>query len=185
MSYTYNINTDFGHGINLRLLEQEIKYNFLTSFSTLLVGNNINIYFSESLNNNDTARLNNIIKNHDPTIIPKGTNVMNISVPINRLTNTIYTTIITFVYPGMKNMNVTNIKVISKLESHGNSYDVKIIDITNNKVIASNNFNNISELVNDMGNISNLDENESILELQAKINGSAIAYIKNLNIYFD
>lgn len=185
MTYVYNILSDFDNGVNLNLLKQEIKNDIFINFSILLVGNSIKIYFSDILSNHNILKLNNIIKNHDPTIKPTGNNIMNISIPTKRLTNTIYTTVITFIYPGMKLMDVTSFKVISKLESHGNSYDVKIIDITNNKTIAQNSFNNTLESVNDIGIISNLDDNESILELQAKVNGFSVVYIKNLNIYFD
>lgn len=68
--------------------------------------------------------------------------------------------------------HIKTIKVLSyKQNNNIDSYDVRIYDATNDQIIAESNFNNLIPIVNDLGTLSNLPNEEAVLEIQCKKNG--------------
>lgn len=84
---------------------------------------------------------------------------------------TSYSVIMSLTVPGELMNNIQNIKVLSKKDGSVTSYDVRIYDVTNNLVIAENNFTNSNYSINNIGTLNNLPTNEAVLEIQAKRNG--------------
>lgn len=101
-----------------------------------------------------------------------------------------YEAAIEMTLPGGNLLTITKIYVLSYMTSNINSYDVQIYDLTNDMIIASKNFTNTSTQKNDMGTLSNLPLNESIVEIQVKINYSGnnnnkYAYVKEVILEYD
>ena len=186
--YTKSLSSDFGGNFNQTQFYDEINAN-INIIPVLqgidITGDVINIIFDTPLSTDEQITLNTLISSHLP-IETIGNNVSNITIQDNQIDLTTYITVGTFYYPGSKLWsNITNIKVISVMEDGGTSYDVKIYDVTNNNQIVLSNLNNTIEQNCDLGTLSNIPVNEAIFEIQAKINGSTIAHIKNLNIYYN
>jgi hypothetical protein len=185
-----SLSSDFGGTWNQSQLHTEIEAE--GGITTALTGINhetgsddIDIVFASALSGPETTALNSVISAHSPEA-NVGSNISNISIPDNQIDLTTYVTIATFNFPGTnKWKDVTHIKVISVMEEGGTSYDVRVFDVTNNLEIASANWNNTDEDICDFGTLNNLPTGESILELHAKVNGSSVAHIKNMNIYYD
>ena len=143
----------------------------------------VNITFDSALDSAEQIIFYGLISNHIPEPVI-GKYLINISMPTSLVDLTTYTTLTTFNFPGtLKLNNITNIKIIGFMEEDGTSYDVKIRDMINVKDVCTKNLTNETEAISDLGNITDLPIGESIFEIQAKINGSSVAYIKNINIY--
>ena len=187
-NYPKSLSTDFGGNLNPDQLFNEIKANTNISPNCIIVfnvGDNVDIKFISPLSGAELAVLNTIIANHVPKSIT-GNIINNIIISSDQVTTNTYTTIASFSFPGTNLWrNVSNIKVISFMEYGGTSYMVRIYDITNNNQVCLKTFSNTDENIYDLGILSNLPNNESIFEVQAKISGSTVAYIKNINIYYD
>lgn len=183
-SYTYKIGDDFSNGLNLLVLNKDIQEQISKSFAIFPIGDKITINFFVALDETKKGLLDTIINNHDPNHQIQGKNYLNVSMATYRVSRSTYSTINTFIFPGTNQINVTNMKILSVMQEAGMSYDVRILDITNNKTIASLNLSNTEEVITDVKPISNLPTKGAIFEIQAKINGPTVAYVKNLNMYF-
>ncbi len=86
-----------------------------------------------------------------------------------------FTKLFTSKLNGVKNCVLREVRIISKKYGNTTSYDVRIIDINNNKIIAE-----ITSLTNESDSIititdtdiNNLPYDDSIMEIQIKANGS-------------
>lgn len=187
-TYTKSKSSDFGGLIDIAQFDEEIRDNSNITKNLLgmnVTGDIIEIMFDSELSNLEEVQLNNIISSHVPEEYI-GTNIMNITIPENYITLTNYVTLISFNFPGTNKLrNITHIKIISEMEESGTFYEVRICNINNNTKICSKILNNTKESINNLGTISNLPKKESIFELQARVNGTTIAYIKNINIHYD
>lgn len=187
-TYIKSLSTDFSGNLNSGQLVTEIETNTeitpvcLTVFN---IGDDVRIKFANFLSAKEQTILNTIISIHTPAL-PIGYTVSNISIPEDIIDSTTYITLTSFNFPG-KNLwpHITNIKIISLMESGGTSYDVRVFDITNNNYICSINLSNTDESICDLGALSNIPTGEAIFELHAKINNTSVAHIKNISIYHD
>jgi hypothetical protein len=91
-----------------------------------------------------------------------------------------YTSILELSVPGESTSNLQSIKVISYKDSSVTSYDVRAIDSTTSNIIAEANFSNNIPSINDLGTLSNLPANETIIEILIKRNGGSG---NNKNVY--
>ena len=188
MSYIYSYVSDFSSNWNQRQFHDEIEEE--NSITPNLVSVNkeddtITVNFDSSLNSAEQITLNNLVAVHTPdTYI--GYNVQNITlIPID-INSTTYMSLGTITFPGTKKWkNITNIKIVGHMEVGGTGFDVRVNDTTNNNIIAIHNCTSTDEIIYDLGTISNLSKKEAIWEIQAKINGSSVAYIRNIHIYYD
>lgn len=88
------------------------------------------------------------------------------------ITSSSYNTIMSISVVGENLRHIKTIKVLSyKQNNNIDSYDVRIYDATNDQIIAESNFNNLIPIVNDLGTLSNLPNEEAVLEIQCKKNG--------------
>jgi hypothetical protein len=90
-----------------------------------------------------------------------------------------YQALAKFVFGGTAlNNKIISIKGVFYMQSGGsNSYSVRIYDVTNGNIIAEiTGADNTSAEIVDLGNVSNLPENEAILEIQVKSTGNKRAY---------
>ena len=181
--YTKSVTNDLNGNFNQNQLHDEIKNS--SSFSTPFYGINItddvmDIIFESDLSTNEENELNALISNHTVTSQQIGSKVVTYSLHYVEVTSASYTKILAFMYPGSKAFNITNVEILSNLDS-GNSYDIRVRDVTNNKDIALlSNLNNSSSNAFDMGTINNLPENKSIFEIQSRVSGN-----NNRKVNFD
>jgi hypothetical protein len=93
-------------------------------------------------------------------------------------TSTSFTAIGQFVFTGAVVDFVASIEVVASGTPvsgiNPTSYDIRLVRIDTNAVIAQANFTNInySWAINDMGSVSNIPSGDAIIELQAKRNGA-------------
>lgn len=189
-TYTKTISIDFSGNLKSNQFHLEIEAEPGITGANLVgiqvTGDTVEIEFDGSLSAGEQTTLNTLISNHSPNSDVGGV-ISNISVPEHFIDLTNYTTIATFSYPGSNNWpNTSNIKVISIMETGGTSYDIKIMDITNNNQIVTKNLTNVDEEICDLGTLSNLPTDPAIFEVQAKIVGSStVAHVKNVHVYHD
>ena len=101
-------------------------------------------------------------------------NLISLSFGMSSFTdNTSYTTLSVFIFPGSTSFDISAAKVVSRMDSGPTSYDIRIQDITNALTVATANFTNLLDEINDMGTLSNLPVAESIFEIQIKRNGGS------------
>lgn len=96
----------------------------------------------------------------------------------NGTSSTTYERIMSITIPGESTNPITLIKILSGQANNANSHDIRIqtnLGVT----IAEANFTNTAFNNNNMGTLSNLPQNETTIEVQAKRNGGN----NNTNVY--
>lgn len=185
--YTKSLQNDFGGEITPWKLHEQIENNgFIEMFIGLTVnGDDVILYFNNEIMSNDMITLNAIINEHTPIQQPTiGKNIILIPFINNDYKNNNFKKIINFTFRGTNAYgNLTNIKVFS-FSSKPENYDLKLYDVTNNKIICSATFNNIIEQNNDMGAISNLPIESATLELQICTYSNRV-HVDSLELYFN
>lgn len=179
--YTYSLSDDFGGNLLASQLHQVIMDDGGITPNIITVstkGDIVKIQFDASLSGPEITTLNGIVSAHTPTT-PSKEMIFNITPIESYIDSTFWVTVASFLHN--KESSVTSMNVISFMEVGGTSYDVRVVDITNNAVIASQNLANTDELNNSLGTISNLPSDNAIFELQVKINGVTVAQVKNFN----
>jgi len=185
MSKFYNLITDFGSNVKIGQLLNEIQdaQNIAKdAIGIKLYNNTVECVFSEELDQGESDALDVVVANHTPAtenpIIIKN----NIELTSNKYTTSSYSRISTFVIKGDQ-YNIESIKFVGEKNSNVTSYDVRIIDIENNNIIASGNYTNDNIEINDMGTISNSPTTEKILEAHVKKNGGSRVYIYEMFMF--
>jgi len=173
VEYTKSLSADFSGNLNVDKLFNEI-YNSEsiapTCISVQNIGDDVKITFSESLSTGEQSELENIITNHDYTP-EKITNFKEtIQCGFAKNIPTSYYVVCRYLYDGSVNNNLNYVKIFSNKDSSVTSYDVRIVDFTNNMVLAEQTFNNSSYQLNDLGNILNVPNTSSVIEVQIKSN---------------
>jgi hypothetical protein len=186
-TYTKSLINDFHGQMNQAQLYDEIikstiiKINLqgISSYDDI-----VNIVFESTLSSTEELALNAIIANHIPKTI-EGGNSNTFSVNDTSINTTTYKKLISFIFNGTQNMSLTNIKFIGYLQT-GISYDIRVVDTTNNKIIATQNFTNMTESINDIGTLNNLPEKQSKFELQGKVNDiSSSVHIESVTLLYN
>lgn len=75
------------------------------------------------------------------------------------------------------------VKLNSYLKS-GTSYDVKVIDITNNNALAETNFTNTAQQNNDIGTLTNVPTTDAEIEVHLKVNGGGGSQVDITGVNF-
>lgn len=190
-NYKYSLSNHFFGNLNTTQLKDAINESTSIIPQCLSVANkldDVKIFFESALTLVQKIALDGLVSSHIPdnsvpkikffTIDPKkdGTRSKNFS------------KIGAFKYNGSKQMGIINyIEVLSFMQSDATSYSVRVLDKTNNKIVAEKNglINTIEQII-DLGTISNIPEQQAIFELQAKItsNSRKFVYIDSLNFYY-
>lgn len=170
---TYSLNTNFPSGLASDQLQDEITENetIVSNVTHINVnGDIVDIYFDTSLSGDDKIALDGIVAVHIPEIIDNYL-INHITPQFQTIDKSEYFRIHSFIVKGEKAESIQEIKVLVCQDSDITSYDVKIYDRTNDKVIAEQNFTNTSIAINNMGTLNNLPKNESIFDVLVKRNG--------------
>ena len=181
--YTYNLSHNFNNDCNATQLHQEIKDAVNTEILSInITGDSMDIYFRNTLSFSEHTILTNIINSHKPNMLVY-TNIVNLPIDINPIKEEYYVSITSFLYS--TNKNIVNIKIYSYMEDNGESYNIRLININNNKLIFEQQFSNTDDVCQEINNINNLPLEDSLFELQCKVNANTIAHVKSLIIYYN
>jgi hypothetical protein len=192
-TYTKSLTTDFGGNINESQLHREIASAIP---GTTLVGVNrtgdvIDLIFADALSGGNQTILNTTISNHVPMTGTRKSRFFTYTPKTTKTNNTIYQRLGgPFKYNGSIEMGPINqVEVISKMDTGATSYSVRLYDATNETIIAeTTGKTNLTESIVDLGTISNVPEDEAILEIHIKLVGgttSTYAYIEDVVIYYN
>lgn len=175
VKYTYTISSDFGGDINNLNMSQLHKAiaddaGITPVFDGIsMEGDNVDIIFTTALSGAEQTTLNGLISGHTPVVKPTYSRKHDIIPKKSFTKNTTYDRIVIFEYPGSAyGSAIINIICISHMDSNCTSYDIKILDKTNNLVIAENNFTNTTEAKNILTPVNNIPTDESIIEIYVR-----------------
>lgn len=144
--YLKSLSTDFNGNIEIDQFHAEIVGNadITTPFlglSTYL--DDIIILFDSVLSNAEVATLNGIISNHLPDSSPKRILAYRIYPEIRKVKSDNWTSVGSFEFPGTKyNGEVNYVDIISAAEISGMTYNVHIVQRSNNMILACGTFSN-------------------------------------------
>lgn len=186
MSEDYSLSADFTHDLNSGQLEQEINNSNIT---INLVGINtcgdlVQIVFESLLGTDDKTLLNAIVSAHTPNAL----HICNyVKLSINRTSNlSEYELIYSFTVNDSYKLDILKLAITAKLTGSISSYDIRIYDNTNNKIIACASFNNPTFDLMDMGELSFVPSDQAMLEVHCKKVGGDVldkVIINELTIY--
>lgn len=185
-TYLYSISQDFNGFCNQEILFKDIK---ASSINTELLGSsitedNIIIFFESELSSDELTTLNDVIANHDDTVIIAKKIGFNINPITTQTLSNVYEAVATFEYEGSSLIGPINYFDLNTKTELDNTYDARIYDSDNNKILAEiTGLNNQEFQIIDMGSISNIPQSKSILELHVRSNNSKKIFIQRLRIY--
>ena len=170
MSYTYSLSSDFGGNLLTHQLFQDIEANPSITKSLVSIdtyGDVVTIIFSEELTSEEVTALNSVISSYIYTDIEL-CRVESITPKYDTI-GLLYSSIdVTFYYDTSRLSNLCHIKILGFI--NGGSFDVRVVDVTHNQIIASGSFNNTDIKVLDLGTISNIPTSTSLFEVHVKVN---------------
>lgn len=183
-SYIYSITTDFPNGIRTDQLQSEINASGISQSSSRIDtdGDVVTIYFPSSLSGGDVTILNATIAAHIPAY-PADTHQM-LGTFTQTVTDTTYTTVRSFYFPGSQLITLLNIYIISYMDS-GTSYQVRLYDVTNSNVIASGSFTNTVTATNALTGITNIPSGGAMFDVQCAVTGATTAHVSAISLYFN
>jgi len=191
-TYTKSLSTDFSGVLNSSQLHSQIKGNTLISSANLIGINTsndiVNIVFDTNLSVGDETMLDNIISNYNPDLSKPKKQFFTISGQSVKDKTNSYVLSRTFNYEGSDNIGIINyIEIIAKKDVQVNNYNLRIINSSTGDILAekigltNNNFQVI-----DLGDVSNIPLEKTILELQVKKsdNSSKEIKIESIIVYY-
>jgi len=186
-SYTYSKVTNFGGNLKEDQLRDEINNDGgITPTCTFINtdGDVVTINFSVSLSTGEETTINSIISAHTPIVIYKSQSSYSFS--SGSIIDTIYSSILTFIYPGSNQItDLGIINVTSYMDSGGTSYQIRLFDVTNTNVLASGSFTNTTININSLTSIANIPTDQAVCEVQIKVTGSTVAYASSLTLVYN
>ena len=144
-------------------------------------GDVITITFQEDLSSEEITILDNIVGSHLPREFKNSLPI--VFQPI-RIKNTNYQTILSFFINGKNNdQDIESVKIVSKKINGNGNYYIRLYDSTNNKILFEQSFTNTSYEMFTMDSLSNVPDEEAVLEIQAKVSNKP-CYIKACKITY-
>lgn len=189
MTEVYSKSTDFGGQLNTSQLQDEINADagITTTLSYIeTVDDTVNVVFASTISAGEKTTLDGLVSTHTPDNTPVIVSQSTISPKADAFKASSYMRAATHAFQPSE-LTLEYIKVVSYMDSSATSYDVRIRDIVNNLDIASANFTNTSEQINDLGAISNIPATETILEVDIRRNGGtgkSYAYLSSIDFYY-
>ena len=183
-TYTKSLSTDFLNGLDTSRLWREINDSQDIGPECITVSNvanDVNIVFVEALSSEEQTSLTDIISLHNGSVSIVSNHVNTVVSQTKSVASDKYQVVLRFTYDGLAFNNINFIKVMSYRSSAATSYDVRIYDLVNDKFLVSKNLSNSIEALNDLGMISNVPKNLTVLEVQVKKNGGD----SESNVYLD
>lgn len=192
-TYTKSLSTDFGGSIKLKQLHKEIEDDGTivpNIIGITMTGDVVDITFDSALSGSEETSLNSLIAAHTPNNSKPKETFYTETAQIDSTRAPNYTKVIRFIYPGSDSCGIIDyVEVLSRMNSGITSYDIRLVDKTNNTIMAEViGLTNTTDSANDLGTISNIPTNKAVLEIHIKVNGAngnSFVYIDNAVIYHD
>lgn len=183
IKYIYNI-SDFSLGLIAGQLFNEIKSNVNISSNIINVfqqaNDDVDLTFESVLSGGELSTANNIIDFH----IPRSSRDIQLFTfqPVTIRSST-YESVFTFYFEGTNNgKDISEIKLMCKSTTNNQTYNIRLYDSTNNKVIKEETYSNNEFEDKILTVFSNIPKEESVIELQMKKNGGSGCIIKAFRI---
>lgn len=190
-TYTRSLSSDFGGSVLLRQLHNEISNSsIVTSLDGINMTNDtIDIVFDSSLTSSEETTLNSLISAHTPDTNPPRSQFF-ILTPKKQIKSTTYSLVTNFKFPGSGNIGpIDYIEIIAINDPSIKSFDARIVETSTGNVLCEKTGMTADVYTYyDLGTISNVPVNESILELHVKRNGGGrphVVEIESLMIYYN
>lgn len=189
MSVIKSLATDFGGSVRLDQLHREISEseNITTEFYGITLSEDVVTFqFESTPDSGELTELDSLISAHTPDYRKQRKIFFTVYPEDRNIRTTDYSTIATFEYLGSDLIGLIDyIDVITKVSS--GSYNVRVV-ITDNSQILSE----VKELDNkryqtiDLGTLSNIPSDRSILEIQVSVNDrKSTAYLQQAIVYYN
>jgi len=186
--YNFNVPINLQNGVNHKTLEIEIKKQINSNFIISHYGDDLDIIFDNSLSSGDQIILNDIIANHDETRLVRREKFFSVN-PIDYKTKSkIYQTLSFFCYGGSFHVGAIDyIDVVSSRQNDSITYDLRVVDNnTGNIICEKTGLNNSEYEIINLGTISNIPEESSILSVEGRVVGkSKNLLLSQVIIYYD
>lgn len=149
---------------------------------------NLTLYFSGNVADY-TTQIMDIIHNHIPKTIDSFNEIIEIFNSSNKTYSTnVYTKVCEFPYKGENIHSILKCELLSYINMENLTYNIRIYDKTNNKIISEKTFSNTTNEICVIDSLINFPFYASILEIHCKINESfindALLHISSINIYY-
>lgn len=179
----YNKSQYFPNGYSFTTLK-----NMIPPLTDITINNDtVILCFTQLITTEEAVIIDNIVSNYTRQTDLKFLTNINIPIVLYKIDSTIYQTITDFVYNGTNTEKTINrISLCCNSDTGLNSYTFRLYDITNNKTLAEQTFNNTNKEVKYIYDFVNIPTTQSILEFQVKIdksNTNSAVNIRSINLY--
>lgn len=185
--YSFSLNEQFQNGM---LNEEQLRFELLeqSSFAGVDIidvgrsGDLVRVVTDVTLNSTQLSVLSNVISGHIAIQENVNTRTLCCIVPrANKYNNTTFTRCGSMIYQGtIKARTISSFQIVSFMDDGVTNYSFRVLDITHGKVITTGTFNNTTEAICAMSDISNLSYKKATLEFQVMKTGGNPG--KQLNI---
>lgn len=184
MSYTFSLALKFPNGINIDQLQSEIILIIDTINGITTCDDLVEIIFTNVLSDEQIISLNNIINSHVPIDLIPVDNLVTVIPNITKINSTIFKRVVSINYNINRSSSVT-IKFSGYMDSNITSYNVRVVDVINNLILANIEYFNKTEDINTLGSF-NISSNTNVVEIHVKKTGGSIndtVHINNITYF--
>ncbi len=189
MIYNRNI-SNFPNNLTLSQFHKEIENE--SGITTALQGintngNDVEIVFENPLSSEEETLLNNLILNHVPGSVSISKLQFNLIPRKDSFNQTSWNRVAIYIYSKNLHNIFTNCKIVSYIDTGVTSYDVRLYDPNTHMVLASANFTNTIEQINDLGTILVQPNDNTKIEIQVRKTGGnkkQKIHIETVSLYF-
>lgn len=186
--YTYSLSTDFPDGLVTNQFHKILKEANTISvqfFGLNVYDDVVEIIYESSLSGAEEIELNSIISSYIPLEGPEKNKFFQVFPSVTSVISLSWTSVGIFKYAGSVVDGLINyVDLIARTGSSLTTYDARVVNTANGQILCSvSGLNNTTYQLNDLGVISNIPEEETILDIQVKRNGVSTIYIQAAVIY--
>jgi hypothetical protein len=189
-TYSYSLSGDFGGQLNIDQFGYEVKDNVVitTTFIGMSTdGDDIKIYFVSSISGAEETELDALVSAHTPNNDIHYTKHIILHSRKVSYGNSSYHRARIYHYGGSRTDGlIQKITITGYQDSSATSYSVRMMDVTNHKVMAEATFTNTMEADQEILTITNIPLKKAKIEFHVKKTGGnskVYAYIEAINIY--
>lgn len=189
-TYTYSKTSDFGDAIDTSLMHMEVADDsqITTPFLGIHIGGDVvNFLFGSAISGAEETQLNALIAAHTPNNDIVYTKHIILHSRKVSYGNPSYHRARIYHYGGSRiDGPIQKITITGYQDSSATSYSVRMMDVTNHKVMAEDTFTNTMEADQEILTITNIPLKKAKIEFHVKKTGGnskVYAYIEAINIY--
>lgn len=186
MSYGYTASNGFATTERINTINSQIDSEIGDRDTTRVEGDCVTYIFNAPISVDNVLKLNNFNSILVDIAKPRR-HLFSIYPRVDNTNTTAYSLIGRTAYKiTLTNQSLDYIDVMAKMESNSESYSIRVVDVANENTIAEKTeINNTEFQTIDMGTITNMPTNGTVLEIYAKVeNGEGCVYIDQLQFYY-